>query len=74
MARSNLSPTHSTSKSPTVSSSTKDVWHAQKTSEQSGKIYSTGKGGYAELPPGPENFIVRTPYPLPPSKEDKSST
>ncbi len=28
---------------------------------------------YAEIPPGPPNFIVRTPYPLAPSKEDKTS-
>ncbi len=28
---------------------------------------------YVTLPPGPANFIVRTPYPLPPSKEDESS-
>jgi len=28
---------------------------------------------YVTLPPGPANFIVRTPYPLPPTKEDETS-
>lgn len=26
-----------------------------------------------QLPPGRENFIVRTPYPFPPSKKDETS-
>jgi len=31
------------------------------------------RGSYVTLPPGPANFIVRTPYPLPPSNEDETS-
>jgi len=42
---------------------------------KSGQVRSVKEteGRYVTLPPGPANFIVRTPYPLAPSKEDETS-
>lgn len=73
MARSGAIVTHPTSGQPTKPS-TKGAWPRRRMSPSSGNVrYVKSDGTYGELPPGPGNFIVRTPYPLAPPKEDQES-
>ncbi len=48
--------------------------HTRKKAVKSGHDVKPGETmRYVEIPPGPSNFIVRTPYPFAPSKEDTTS-
>ena len=71
MAKSSVFVTHPKTKHSTKPSP-KEAWHhaARKT----GQFHFLRRNkSYTELPPGPENFIVRTPYPVAPSNLDRES-
>jgi len=70
MAKSGEIVTHPKSKHSTKPSTRKGAW--RHVSQTSGQVHFVKRDkSYIELPPGPENFIVRTPYPVAPSKDDQ---
>lgn len=61
-------------KPPSGSSRTRDTSGRRSILREARGIYYTRRDGeMVKLPPGRENFIVRTPYPFPPSQKDETS-